>query len=109
MAGSFELARGGEGQFRFSLKSDGTTLLSSELYKAKASAENGIASVRANALTDARYELKVASNGKHYFNLKALNGQVIGTSPMHASPDDRDRAVAAVKALAGPAEVKDLT
>ncbi len=107
--GRFELVRGGEGQFRFSLKVDSGTLLSSELYKAKASAENGIASVRTNASADGRYELRVSSHGKHYFNLKASNGQVIASSPMHASPEDRDRAVLTVKSLAGLAEMRDLT
>lgn len=107
--GSFELSRGGEGQFRFSLKNEGATLLSSELYRAKASAENGIASVRTNSGVDGRYECKVSTNGKHYFNLKASNGQVIATSPMYPTSDDRDRVVSAVKALAGPAGLKDLT
>lgn len=109
MAGYFELGRVGDGQFRFSLKTDGGTLLSSEHYKAKASAENGVASVRANAGVAGRFDLKSSVNGKHYFNLKASNGQVIATSPLYVSPADRDAAVAAVKVLAGPAEVKDLT
>lgn len=99
MAASFELNTSSDGQFRFVLKTDGgDTLLTSELYKTKASAENGIASVQSNCALDERYEKKVASNGKAFFNLKAANHQVIGTSPMYASEDARDAAIAATKA-----------
>jgi Uncharacterized conserved protein len=31
------------------------------------------------------YEIKEAKNGKFHFNLKASNGQVIGTSQLYAS------------------------
>jgi GNAT superfamily N-acetyltransferase len=45
---------------------------------------------------DARFEKKVASNGKPYFNLQAANHQVIGTSPIYASDQARDAAIAEV-------------
>ena len=74
MAGWFELSKSSDGQFRFVLKADSAeTLLTSELYHSKASAENGIASVQGNCGAEERYEKKVASNGKHFFNLKAAN------------------------------------
>jgi uncharacterized protein YegP (UPF0339 family) len=38
-----------------------------------------------NAHRDGAFELKVAVNGKHYFVLKASNGQVIGQSQMYAN------------------------
>lgn len=107
MATWFELGRSSDGQFRFSLKHEGGTLLSSEAYKAKPSAQTGIASVQNNSSNDARYEKKAAANGKHYFNLKASNGQVIGTSPMFGSEADRDAAIEAVKAGGASTEIKD--
>jgi len=110
MAGFFELNKSSDGQFRFLLKADnGETLLTSELYHAKGSAENGIASVQSNCGADERYEKKVASNGKHYFNLKAANHQVIGTSQMYASADSRDAGIASVKSNGTSATVKDNT
>ena len=50
--------------------------------KAKSSAENEISSVKTNAPIDSRYDRKTATNGQFYFNLKAANGEVIGTSEM---------------------------
>jgi len=108
MAGWFELSKSSDGQFRFVLKADNAeTILNSELYKAKASAENGIASVQANCSNDDRYERKTASNGKAYFNLKASNGQVIGTSQMYATEASRDAGIASAKVNGVSTTVKD--
>jgi uncharacterized protein YegP (UPF0339 family) len=50
MAGKFELKNSKDGQFMFNLKaSNGQVILTSELYKTKSSAENGIESVRKNS------------------------------------------------------------
>lgn len=106
----FELSKSSDGQFRFVLKGDnGETVLTSELYQSKASAENGIASVKKNAGLDARYERLVANNGKPYFNLKASNGQVIGTSRLYEVETSREAVIAATQLQAAQAEVKDLT
>lgn len=110
MAGFFELSKSGDGQFRFALKAgNGETILTSELYKTRASAENGIASVQANAPLDERYEKKTASNGKEHFNLKASNHQVIGSSQLYASAASRDNGIASVKTNGVSTTVKDLT
>ena len=107
MATWFELNKGNDGQFRFALKTDSGTLLNSEGYDAKASAQNGIASVQANAPQAGRYERKTAANGRHFFNLKAGNGQVIGTSPMYGDEAAREAAIAATQSGAATAAVKD--
>lgn len=110
MAGWFELSTSSDGQYRFVLTAgNGEVILTSELYKARTSAENGIESVRANAALDARYEKKTASNGKHFFNLKAANHQVIGTSQMYASEASRETGIASVKTNGSTNTVKDLT
>ena len=110
MAGWYELGMSRDGQFKFVLKADnGDTILTSELYKSKASAENGISSVRANCATDARYDRKEASNGQLYFNLKAANHQVIGSSQMYASAAARDAGIASVMANGGTSTLQDLT
>lgn len=109
MAGWYELSKSSDGQFRFVLKAgNAETILTSELYHAKASAENGIASVQANSTDDSRYEKKVAANGKAYFNLKAANHQVVGTSQMYASDASRDAGIESVKANGPSRTVKDL-
>ena len=108
MAGWFELSKSKDGQFRFVLKAgNAETVLSSELYKSKRSAANGIASVQANCANDARFERKTASNGKTFFNLKAGNHQVIGTSQMYATEASRDNGIASVKTNGVSKTVKD--
>ena len=70
MSGWYEISQASDGQYRFVLKAgNGEVILTSELYKAKASAENGIASVQKNSPDDGRYERVVAKNDKPYFNL----------------------------------------
>jgi uncharacterized protein len=106
MSGSFELKGNEAGQYSFTLKAaDGSVLLRSEQYDARASAENGIASVQKNAASPERYDLKVASDGRFYFNLKAGNHQVIGTSRMYATEAERELDIAAVQAVAPTAGV----
>lgn len=101
MSGWYELSKSSDGQFRFVLKAgNAETILTSELYTTRGAAENGIASVRTNSPLDERYEKKTASNGKVYFNLKAGNHQVIGTSQMYASEQSRDKGIASVKTMA---------
>ena len=110
MALTFELTKNEKGEFYFKLlASAGGTLLRSEGYNAKASANNGIESIRKNAGEDGRYELKDASDGRPFFNLKASNGQVIGTSPMFKDEAARSAAIADVKSGAAGATVADKT
>ncbi len=79
----------------------------SELYRAKDSAQGGTTSVQKSCGSDARYEEKVAANGKFFFNLTAANNQVIGTSLMYASEQDRDSGLAAVKGGGANAVARD--
>ena len=108
MASWYELSKSNDGQFRFVLKAgNGEIILTSELYKAKKSAEGGIASVQAHGAADANYKRKSAANGKHFFNLMATNHHVIGTSQMYASEQARDAGIASVKSNASTTTVQD--
>ena len=108
--GKFVMTTRKNGEFQFNLKAgNGEIILSSEGYSAKASCLNGIESVRKNAADDNRYEKKEAKNGKPFFNLKAANGQVIGTSELYESTSGRDKGIASVKRNAPDAAVDDLT
>jgi uncharacterized protein len=110
MAGWFELSNSSDGQFRFVLKAgNAETILTSELYKAKVSAENGIASVQANCASEERYEKKESTNGKFYFNLKAANHQIIGTSQMYTTAQSRDGGIASVQSNGTSTTVKEKT
>ena len=108
MAGWYELSKSSDGQFRFVLKAgNAETILTSELYKSKAAAENGIASVQSNCAQDERYERKTASNGKPFFNLKAASHQIIGASQMYSSEASRDGGIASVKTNGASSTIKD--
>jgi uncharacterized protein len=108
MSGWFELSNSSDGQFRFVLKAgNAETILTSELYKARNSAENGIASVQANCAVEERFDRKEATNGKFYFNLKAGNHQIIGTSQMYATAQSRDNGIASVQTNGTSTTIKD--
>ncbi len=98
MSASFELKKSVDGQFHFSLHAaDGASVLRSETYTTLASAKNGIESVRKNAGTESRYVFEKSANGKSYFNLKAANGQIIGSSPLYADPNAARQAADTVR------------
>lgn len=108
MAGKFHLKKAKDGQFHFNLLAgNGEPILSSELYKAKSSALNGIESVQKNALREDAFEVKISSNDKHYFVLKATNGQVVGQSQMYASASSCKQGIASVKTNAPGAQTQD--
>ena len=110
MKGWFELSKSKDDQFRFVLKAPNSEIiLTSELYTTHESAENGIASVRANCKIDAHYDRRDSQNGKFYFNLKAGNHQIIGTSQMYESTSGRSTGIASVKANGTTMTVKDET
>ena len=108
--GKFVITLRKNGEFQFNLKAtNGQVILTSEGYTTKAACMNGIESVRKNSKTEARFEKKVASNGKPFFNLKATNGQVIGSSQMYANEKNMLNGVASVKKNAIDSPIVDLT
>ncbi|MEM9650327.1 MAG: YegP family protein, partial [Bacteroidota bacterium] len=86
---------------------NGQVILSSEGYTTKAACENGIESVKTNSQDDNRFERKTAKNGSPYFNLKASNGQVIGSSEMYSGTSAMENGIASVKSNAPGADVED--
>ncbi len=110
MAGKFEIKRAKDGQFYFNLKAgNGEVILTSEMYKQKASAENGIESVRKNAQDENRFEVRTAKNGQDYFVLKATNGQEIGRSEMYKSSSGCKNGMQSVQKNAPEAKLVDIS
>lgn len=108
--GKFEIKKRKNGEFQFNLKaSNGQVILSSEGYTTRANCLNGIESVKKNSQVEARFEKLEAKNGKFYFNLKATNGQIIGTSEMYEAAASRDNGIESVKKNAPDATTEDLT
>ncbi len=110
MAGKFELKKSKNDKYFFTLHAASEKiLLTSEMYEAKASAVNGMESVKKNSVDDAHYLRHAAKDGSPYFTLKASNGQVIGLSSMYPGEKERDSDIAACKASGPGATVSDLT
>lgn len=110
MAGKFEVKTAKNGQTHFNLlASNGQIILQSEMYETKASAMNGVESVKKNAPLDERYERLVSQSGKPYFVLKAGNHQVVGQSQQYESEAGRDNGIESVKKHAPEATVVDMT
>jgi uncharacterized protein len=106
----FVIIKRKNGEFQFSLKANnGETILSSEGYYTKAACLNGIESVQKNGIHDFNYSRNTSTNGKYYFNLKANNGQIIGTSEMYVSPGARDQGIDAVKRSILNVRIEDFT
>lgn len=106
----FEITTRKNGEFQFNLiAGNGQTILSSEGYSSKAACMNGVESVRKNSQEDQRFERLEAKNGKFYFNLKATNGQIIGSSQMYEAMASRENGIQSVMKNAPSAVIDDKT
>ncbi|MFB3923694.1 MAG: YegP family protein [Terriglobia bacterium] len=109
MPGKYEIKRAKNHEYYFNLKAaNGETILTSETYKAKASAKNGIKSVMTNSPREDRYERRASPSGKFFFVLKAANREVIGRSEMYESEASRDNGIESVKTNGPAADLIDM-
>ncbi len=110
MAAKFEIKKAKNGQFFFNLKApNGQVILTSERYKAKASAENGIKSVQNNAKDDKNYDRRESKKKEPYFVLLAANKEIIGTSEMYKGKSGMENGIKSVMKNAPDARVDDLS
>ncbi|MCV9926341.1 YegP family protein [Flavobacterium sp. LS1R49] len=108
--GKFVISKRTNGEFQFNLKAgNGQTILTSEGYTAKAGCLKGIESVKTNSEDDSKFARETSKNEKPYFNLKATNGQIIGTSEMYESVAARENGIESVKNNAPTATIDDQT
>ncbi|AUI65805.1 MULTISPECIES: YegP family protein [Glaesserella] len=108
--GWYELKLAKDGQFMFNLKAaNSQTILTSELYKTRAAAENGIASVQKNGVDETKFELKTTKSDQPYFILKAGNHQEIGRSEYYSSKAAAQNGIKSVINNAATTVIKDKT
>ena len=108
MAGYYELNKSSDDKYHFNLKAGNhEIILTSQRYTSRSAALNGIESCQNNSGLDARYERLTAKNGQPYFNLKAANGQVIGTSEMYSSVQARENGIRSVKENGSSTTIKE--
>lgn len=106
----FELKQSDKNQeFYFTLRNEeGKAVITSEGYKQKASAKNGIESLKKNGAAG-NIDLKVGeTSGKPFFNVKATNGQVVGKSRVFVTTEERDAAVEELKSNVADAAVEEI-
>jgi len=109
MAAKYILRRSGI-QFHWNLfGGNSETILSSERYTTKASAEGGIASCRTHSPHDKNYDRRTSTSHEPYFVLKASNGEVIGTSEMYSSTQARETGIESCKKNGPTAPTVDQT
>lgn len=89
----FVVFEGHDGRYFFHLRgANGAIVLQSQAYKSEAAALNGTFAVAASGTDLANYELKPSGETGFYFNVKAANGQVVGTSEVYSTAANARRA-----------------
>lgn len=110
MAGKFVMKKDRGGQFMFNLvASNGRVVLTSERYKTKASALNGIKSIKKHSKADKNFDRAKAKTGGARFVLKASNGEKIGRSQIYAGWSGCSSGIASVKRCAPGGKIDDQT
>ena len=106
--GKFILNKKINGEFRFNLVADnGVPILSSKAFSTKTSCLKGIELAKEGAKEDSNFERSKTSKGKHYFNLKAINGHEIARSELYDTEANREKGIALVKGSAPLAKVEE--
>jgi uncharacterized protein len=96
--GKFVISKTRGGENYFNLKAtNGQIILTGTMHSSMAECTNAIESVRENCSDDNRYERKVSSNNKHFFNLTTSGGKVLGKSEMYESVAGMENGIASVK------------
>ena len=110
MSAHYELKPAAHDQFHFNLKAaNGEIILTSETYKSKDAALNGIESVKKNSPDDQQYERKKSTSSQPFFVLKAKNHEVIGRSETYSSEGAMEKGIESVKKNGPIATLKDNT
>ncbi|MEL6673050.1 MAG: YegP family protein [Bacteroidota bacterium] len=122
-SGQFEMRASKNGEPYFVLKAkNGAILGTSEMYKAKAGAENGMASVQKNApisdLDDltaadapkrkAKFEMFAGKDEDIYFRMRAKNGRILFVSEGYSSKEAAKNGIETIIELAREAEINEL-
>ena len=88
----FTIFEGVNGLYYFNLKAkNGEIVLQSQAYSTEAAAMNGTFAVAEAGTSSTNFDIKASKDGGAYFNLKARNGQIIGTSEVYSSTSNARR------------------
>ena len=89
----FTISEGSNGLYFFNLKAqNGEIVIQSQAYSTEAAAMNGTFAVAAAGLKSENYDIQTSKDGGAYFNLRAGNNEIIGTSEVYYSASNARRA-----------------
>lgn len=105
--GKFTISRRTNGEYQFNLKAgNNEVILTSEGYTTMKNCLTGVQSVRENSEDESAYARMTSTRGRCYFNLKARNQQIIGTSELYESSYSMEKGIESVKGNAPSAPVE---
>lgn len=108
--GIFIVKKEKDGHFYASLKvKGGHVMLNGIRHLSKSSCKDGIEIIRASATDNLKYEYKKTFDGKFYFRLKSVHGEVLGNSKFYETAEHRNVGIETVRRIAPLARVIDFT
>lgn len=107
--GTFIVQKNDDGHYFIKLKAkNGKVILNSLKYLSKSVCKNEIETIRIIAKDNLKYEYKKTFDGKFYFRLKSVLGEVLGQSNLFDSAELRDSEIEMVRKIAPAASVSVL-
>ena len=107
--GVFIVKKEENGHYFVTLKVKGGHIMFNSIsHLSKSSCKNGIEIIRANASDNLKYEYKKTFDGKFYFRLKSVHGEVLGNSKIYQTAEHRNVGIETVRRIAPRASVIDL-
>jgi len=107
--GIFVVNKGEDGHYYVTLKvKGGRIMLNSLKHFSKSSCRDGIETIRAHASDNLKYEYKKTFDGKFYFRLKSINGEILGSSKLYETAENRNIGIETVRRIAPLACVIDI-
>ena len=104
--GTFIVTKNDDGHYFIKLKGkNGKVILNSMRYLSKSVCKNEIETIRAIATDNLKYEYRKTFDGKFYFRLKSVLGEVLGHSNLFDSAELRDLEIEMVRKIAPIATV----
>lgn len=107
--GTFIVKKEEDGHYYVTLRvKGGQVMLNSLKHLSKSSCKDGINIIRANAADSLKYEYKKTFDGKFYFRLKSVHGEILGNSNIYETAEHRNIGIETVQRIAPLAHVIDL-
>ena len=107
--GIFIIKKEEDGHYSVTLKvKGGHIMLNSIKHLSKSSCKNRIEIIRANASDNLKYEYKKTLDGKFYFRLKSVHGEVLGNSKFYETAELLNVGIETVRRIAPFGRVIDL-